>query len=864
MSAGLSAWAVLLAVAAPSGAATDPVQKLDSALRGLRTTSAVGGDVAARARAGQLEVTPGQRVSVDVTLAGPPDAAIAQLQAAGMEVRETGARPTAIAEGRVPVDALEDLAALGVVRTVAPVVAFGTDTVHGGQGDTAHRGPAARALPGAGGGAGVKVGIISDSMNQVDGGIATSQANGDLPPNPRVTVLTDDTGPGVIDEGRAMAEILYDSTPNIDQLVFASGTATGAVGKANAISALVGAGVKVIADDIYYLSEPFFQDGQIAQAVDAAKAAGVTYFASAGNRARQSWEGTYADSGGFESFNGADGDTTQTVTSVPNGTFIQFALQWNEPWGAAATNLDVQLVNAATGTPLTGVSGGTTNNLVTNGNPAEAATWTNSTGATVTVGIRIKRTAGTGTPFMKYIVRRGSGGAFAVAEYPTDSDTINPDAASARGAIAVAAVDASAIGHDTPESFSSRGPKTRLRGTDGALLTAPRVLLKPQLAAADGVATGVPSPLATFYGTSAAAPSAAGVAALALSADPALSPDAVEALMSDPARNRDCMLSPLSPDPDCGAGFVFVFADTTVQQALDVTPPTVTPAITGIKQAAGFYTSDVAVSWTVADAQSAVYEPPGCAATTVSSDTAGATVTCAAQSGGGVATASVTVKRDTTPPTPPAFTGIAAREYAAGDLPPSAAVGCTSSDATSGLASCTVAGYDTGPGTHTLTATATDGVGLTSASTLVYAVKVPAVPLVVPPPVDVQTTAVMAPIVSAFTGPAAARSGRPATFRVTVDRPATVIFTVTKAVASRRVRDRCVAVNAANRRRARCLRTVKLGTFRTLVGAGTATVVFSGRLAGHPLSRGTYRITAVAQADGLTSAPRARSLVIRR
>ena len=65
-----------------------------------------------------------------------------------------------------------------------------------------------------------------------------------------------------------------------------------AAGKAASINNLVAAGVKVIADDIFYLDEPMFQDGVVTQAVDAAKAAGVTYFASAGNRASQSWEGT--------------------------------------------------------------------------------------------------------------------------------------------------------------------------------------------------------------------------------------------------------------------------------------------------------------------------------------------------------------------------------------------------------------------------------------------------------------------------------------------------------------------------------------------------------------------------------------------
>ncbi len=43
------------------------------------------------------------------------------------------------------------------------------------------------------------------------------------------------------------------------------------------------AGAKVIADDVGYFEEPFFQDGPVAAAVDEVTAAGVSYFSAAGN-----------------------------------------------------------------------------------------------------------------------------------------------------------------------------------------------------------------------------------------------------------------------------------------------------------------------------------------------------------------------------------------------------------------------------------------------------------------------------------------------------------------------------------------------------------------------------------------------------
>jgi len=60
-------------------------------------------------------------------------------------------------------------------------------------------------------GAGVLVGIISDSIDQAGTKIAGSQASGNLPAN--VRVLLDQ--PGGDDEGRAMAEIVYDEAPGI-------------------------------------------------------------------------------------------------------------------------------------------------------------------------------------------------------------------------------------------------------------------------------------------------------------------------------------------------------------------------------------------------------------------------------------------------------------------------------------------------------------------------------------------------------------------------------------------------------------------------------------------------------------------------
>src|SRR5437763_9858550 len=145
-----------------------------------------------------------------------------------------------------------------------------------------------------------------------------------------------------------MAEIAYDEAPGIPQILFGTAVGVGPVGKAALIDNMVSHGANVIADDTDIPSEPFFQDGVVAQAVDRAHAAGVAYFAAAGNERRQSWEGTFTPSStlgpsghALEDFGG--GDPVQTIVDVPNGATLRLFLQWDEPVGGATTDLDLYL-----------------------------------------------------------------------------------------------------------------------------------------------------------------------------------------------------------------------------------------------------------------------------------------------------------------------------------------------------------------------------------------------------------------------------------------------------------------------------------------------------------------------------------------
>ena len=530
-----------------SATSLSDLSKLDSHLMDLVSSELSGADIVQTAQANDLQIDNNQKVLVDVYINGDLDQSVVGLQEMGMLVLATNSS-FGVVEGYLPVSSILSATSLEQTKAFLPITMFGTDTGSvTSEGDASHNGPVARAL--GPNGSGVVVGVISDSMNQVGAGLSGSQGSGDLPAG--VTVLLDGTQYDS-DEGRAMAEIIYDTAPGITSMFFHSGTTSGPAGKAAAIGNLVSSGVDIIADDISYLTEPFFQDGMVADAVDAAYTSGVAYFASAGNRADQSYEAYYRDSGqGWHDFDSGEGiDELQTVATIPNNGSIHLVLQWDDPWGASTHDFDVYLLDPNDYT----LSWGESDNIAS-GLPVEELYWKNTTGAPVTVGLLINLYDGASGSFLKYITSTD------IDEYNTSSDAINPGAASANGSLAVAAVYWNDTGLNDPEYYSSRGLKTRLFDTNGIRLSTPDIRQKPNVAGADCVSTssnfsgGTGFGGGTFCGTSAAAPSVAGVAALILSDDPTLTPNMLYLALENSSNTVDCTLSG-NPDSDCGYGFV--------------------------------------------------------------------------------------------------------------------------------------------------------------------------------------------------------------------------------------------------------------------------------------------------------------------
>src|SRR5215470_13394610 len=418
-----------------------------------------------------------------------------------------------LVQARVEPSALDTLAGFWWVRAIRSadraVVRSGRVTT---EGDAASRADIVRA--GGVNGNGVVVGVISDGIDSV----ADAQATQDLPPD--VTVPNDSRcQKGTGDEGTALLEIVHDIAPGAKLLFSGPSTSLDMVA---AVQCLTDAGANVIVDDLGFFGEPYFEDGPVADAVSAAVTAGVSYHSSAGNEAQQHVEEDFfpapGSNGQIHDWAAGGGDRFNGVVVPARGTLTCF-LQWNDPFGAAADDYDLALLDANL-------------NLVAESifpqdgaqNPIEIVQVANQTNTDQLANVLVTRFAGAPRRLELFCL-----GAAAI-EHGSAAGSIFGHAG-LPSVIAVGAVDVHDPGLDTVEPFSSHGP---------ARIDFPTLQLraKPDLVAFDGVAIsnagGFPAcpPFCAFFGTSAAAPHSAGVAALLLDRDPTLTPAEIQAALT--------------------------------------------------------------------------------------------------------------------------------------------------------------------------------------------------------------------------------------------------------------------------------------------------------------------------------------------
>ena len=430
-------------------------------------------------------------------------------------------------------------------------------------------------------GVGVKACALSDGVDS----LATSQAKGELPAS--VDVIAGQEGQG--DEGTAMLEIIHDLAPNA-ALGFATAFNSDASFADNIRRLRFERHCDIIVDDVLYFKESPFQDWIIAQSVNAVTADGALYFSSAGNEGSVldgtagHWEGDFVDSGLTNAAapylgpvaTGPDGmvqrvDVSRILPpavrdmlcasaapqrapiSPASSAGVPVTLHWSDPLGASSNDYDLYLLDGA------GNVVNFSQNFQTGTQDPFEILQTPFFGGN-SLRLAVVKFSGEARYFSLSALRgRFSDSADGLKAYNTPGVTVGHSAA--RDAFSVAAAPAakafprplepgdpanpagpfpgSFSGASKAERFSSDGPRRMFYEADGTPITPGNVSStggevrnKPEITAADGVQTSV-SGFSPFFGTSAAAPHAAAIAALVLSGNPGLPPaDVREALLS--------------------------------------------------------------------------------------------------------------------------------------------------------------------------------------------------------------------------------------------------------------------------------------------------------------------------------------------
>jgi hypothetical protein len=428
----------------------------------------------------------------------------------------------------IPITAVEVLAADPDVQFIDSAAKCETRKDTTSEGDVAHNCPTVRAKGFTG--AGITVGVLSDSIQSDDAHpldyVSAVQSTGDLPST--IYYLSGQAGTGE-GEGVAMMEIVYDLAPSAT-LIFA--TANGGPSQfATNIQNLYTVGCNVIVDDVGYFNESPFQDDVISQAVNTVTAAGALYFSSAANSGNKhsgtsgTWEGDYVDGGGgpgqFGTYHLHAFATGQVLNQITQASSI-YNLSWSDPLAGSGNDYDLYIIDSL-------------GNIYAFSDVTQSGTqdpYEQINASTDFSGLYLVimnyGTDGSGNAASRFLHLDANRGRIA---YNTNGETHGHCTADA--AFGVAATSAyhrttPFTGSEAVEYFSSDGPRRIFYNPNGTAITpgnflhtGGRVRLKPDIMAADGVQTSA-NPAAgafnPFYGTSAAAPHAAAIAALLKSA----------------------------------------------------------------------------------------------------------------------------------------------------------------------------------------------------------------------------------------------------------------------------------------------------------------------------------------------------------
>ncbi|HEY0802764.1 MAG TPA: S8 family serine peptidase [Steroidobacteraceae bacterium] len=619
-------------------------------------------------------------VLIDATTKGDPQKLKAALVGLGLQRASQYSNDVG---GWLPVDQLDAAGAMGevhAIRAAMPRTRSGAVTT---QGDFAQNSDLVRsdnALTGAG----VTVGVLSDSYDcyqqyhdagnppaagsagYANNGFTATAANdistGDLLSS--VTVLADANcqnygAPLQLpfgDEGRAMLQIVHDVAPGAGLAFYTAENSeadfANGIAKLAAPVASGGAGAKVIVDDVGYFDEPFFQDGLVAQAINAVAAQGVAYFSSAGNNGTLAYNNNKPDFSlvsptapnagekllNFDQSNPPTLTTTMLPVTLPPmvpGEFVAIIVEWDQPYftGAPASGGSTSRIDVC-------ITGATGNDVIANESlkaaacsgpsmlgqdPVQVMLIDNPANATgnssqETLNIEVGLVSGTIPGRIKVVVE-GDGLDSKITSFATNSGTLqgHPGAAGAAAVGAAFFANTLSCGATAPilENFSSAGGDPILFDVTGTRLPTPVTRQKPDFVGPDGgnntfLGYQIPSTLDTstvagcqnnatfpnFFGTSAAAPHVASIAALLLQANPSLKPSDIYTALQQTAAPIGTAATPTNPN--YAAGYGFVLANFAAGKITAIVPPAPTLTLASSSIVVG---SSTTLTWSSANNQ---------------------------------------------------------------------------------------------------------------------------------------------------------------------------------------------------------------------------------------------------------------------
>jgi hypothetical protein len=511
-----------------------------------------------------FQISDGQ-VAVDAVATGSGAELQSDLEGLGLSQSAVSGR---LMSGFLPISALNEAAALSTLHGIhAAVGRSGVGDVTS-RGDRSIQSDEVRSNLNVDG-SGVKVCVISTSYNTSESAATTASEDvesGDLPgPNNPTGYTTPvevfDDSETSNDEGRAMLQIIHDIAPGATLGVHTA--FPGLASFADAVDELADPNqgdCDVIVDDIVFGFGGMLQDGVVAESVkEAVNEDGKVYVTFAGNAADRSYESEFRGSGQdisslsccpnrsgeMHDFDpGSDTDVRQRITLGDGRSTNAIVLQWSDPWLDANSDLDLFLLDAEADTLVESSERENPGGLA-----AESLfQYTNTSGSSQELDIVITLNSGEPPELLKWVGVISFFERITIDEYHTHSGTSyghrNVSEAITVGAAAwfntpdvPDTVDAEPDNPPVLNGYSSKGRVPIVFNSEGdSLQNPPEFRDKPDVTAPDatnntffGGDTGFDDDnFPNFFGTSAAAPHAAGVVALMLDRDETLSASEVK------------------------------------------------------------------------------------------------------------------------------------------------------------------------------------------------------------------------------------------------------------------------------------------------------------------------------------------------